>query len=81
MRGPSNLEVNNDRKKTNPDVNVMGGDENYLEINGFKIAYGRNITQVEVESGRSICFLGSAVAKKLYPDFYDENGNRKKNRH
>ncbi len=68
IRGPAAIVVNNERKKTNPDVNVLGGDENYLELNGYKIAYGRNFTPAEVESGRSICFLGSGVAKKLYPD-------------
>jgi putative ABC transport system permease protein len=67
IRGPAGIVVNNDRKKTNPDVNVFGGDENYLELNGYKIAWGRNFTPAEVESGRSVCFLGSGVANKLYP--------------
>jgi putative ABC transport system permease protein len=66
--GPRNIVCNNDRKKTNPDVRVLGGDENYLELNGYAIAYGRNFTEAEVESGRSICMLGSGTAKKLYPD-------------
>jgi putative ABC transport system permease protein len=68
IRGPANVVVNNDKKKTNPDVNVTGADENYLELNGYKIAWGRNFTPAEVESGRSVCFLGSGTAKKLYPD-------------
>ncbi len=66
--GPRNIVCNNDRKKTNPDVTILGGDENYLELNGYTIAAGRNLTETEVESGRSICMLGSGVAKKLYPD-------------
>jgi len=68
LMGPRNIVVNNDRKKTNPDVNVLGGDENYLELNGYKMAFGRNFTPGEVETGRSICLLGSGVAQKLYPD-------------
>lgn len=68
VRGPNGIVVNNDHKKTNPDINVMGGDENYVELNGYKIAYGRNFTPTDVESGRSICLLGISVAKKLYPD-------------
>ena len=68
LMGPRNIVCNNDRKKTNPDVSVLGGDENYLELNGYTIATGRNFTEAEVESGRSICLLGSAVAKKLYPE-------------
>jgi putative ABC transport system permease protein len=68
IRGGGNLVVNTDRKKTNPDINVLGGDENYLELNGYTINAGRNFTPNEVETGRNICMLGSAVASKLYPD-------------
>ena len=68
LGGPRNIVCNNDRKKTNPDISLLGGDENYLELNGYIIAYGRNFTESEVESGRSICMIGSAVAQKLYPD-------------
>ncbi len=68
LRGPQSVVVNNDRKKTNPDVNVLGGDENYLDLNGYTLAYGRNFTATDVETGRSVCMLGSAVAQKLYPN-------------
>lgn len=68
IRGIGSIVVNNDKKKTNPDVNVLGGDENYLELNGYKIAYGRNLTPADVESGRNVCIIGSGVAEKLYPD-------------
>jgi len=68
LSGPRGIVVNNDRKKTNPDVALLGGDENYLELNGYKVAYGRNMTETDVESGRSVCLLGSGVAQKLYPE-------------
>jgi putative ABC transport system permease protein len=68
LRGPGGIVVNNDKKKTNPDVNVLGGDENYLELNGYKVAYGRNFTPTDIESGRNVCVLGSGVAEKLYPE-------------
>lgn len=67
LSGPWNIVCNNNRKKTNPDVRVIGGDENYLELNGYSIAFGRNFTEAEIESGRSICMLGSGTANKLYP--------------
>ncbi len=72
LMGPRNIVCNNDLKKTNPDVAVIGGDENYLELNGYKILNGRNFTEGEIESGRSICMLGSAVAQKLFPDNPDK---------
>ncbi len=67
LRGTNNIVANVGSKKTNPDVTVTGGDENYLELNGFKIAYGRNFTPAEVEAGRNVCLLGSSVAQKLFP--------------
>ncbi|MFN8251621.1 MAG: ABC transporter permease [Ferruginibacter sp.] len=68
LRGASGIIVNNSQKKTNPDINLFGGDENYLELNGYKIAYGRNFTPADVESGGNVCVLGSSVAEKLFPD-------------
>ncbi|MFM9009259.1 MAG: ABC transporter permease, partial [Bacteroidota bacterium] len=34
--------------KTNPNINVMGVDERYIDVSGYKIADGRNITSAEV---------------------------------
>lgn len=68
LRGANNIVVNSPTKKTNPDVNVTGGDENYLELNGFTIAFGRNFTATEIEAGRNVCMIGSGVAQKLFPD-------------
>lgn len=67
LRGPSSIVVNTNSRKTNPDVSLLGGDENYLVINGYKLAYGRNFTPTEIETGRNICMIGSAVAAKLFP--------------
>ncbi|RYD92946.1 MAG: ABC transporter permease [Sphingobacteriales bacterium] len=68
LRGASSIVVNTGSKKTNPDVNVYGGDENYLELNGYNIAAGRNFVHNEVESGANVCILGDAVATKLFPE-------------
>jgi putative ABC transport system permease protein len=67
-RGATGIVVNNETKKTNPDVNVLGGDENYLDLNGYTIASGRNFSPTDIETGRNVCILGSTVAQKLYPD-------------
>ena len=68
LRGPSGIVVNTNKRKTNPDVNVFGGDEHYLELNGYGIKAGRNFTPTEIESGRNICMLGIGVATKLFPE-------------
>ncbi|UAY51570.1 ABC transporter permease [Ferruginibacter albus] len=68
LSGPNNIVVNSDLKKTNPDVRVMGGDENYLALGGYTIATGRNFNQAEVENGENVCIIGEAVSEKLYDD-------------
>lgn len=68
LRGASGIIVNNSQKKSNPDINLFGGDENYLELNGYKIAHGRNFTPADEDGSSNVCILGSSVAEKLFPD-------------
>lgn len=53
-------------KKTNPVCSVWGGDENYIDVVGYKLAFGRNINTLDVQSGRSVCVVGSNLVKKLF---------------
>jgi putative ABC transport system permease protein len=54
--------------KTNPNVRMQGGDENYLLLNGYEVLYGRDFSKLDVESGRNVCALGFDVAKKFFGD-------------
>lgn len=66
LRGGRSIESIYGTKKTNPVCAVWGGDENYLEVTGYKIELGRNLNHLDVESGRSVCIIGSNVALKLF---------------
>ena len=66
LRGGRNIDCNYEAKKTNPVCAVWGGDENYLDVNGYKIIAGRNLNNLDIESGRSVCIVGSNVASKLF---------------
>lgn len=66
LSGPQNAIVNTGKVKTNPNISMSGGDENYLALNGYTLSDGRNFNQLDVQSGRDICILGNSVAKKLY---------------
>ncbi len=68
INGPQNVVVNNDQVKTNPNISIMGVDENYLAQSGYTLEEGRNFNRIDVQDGRSICILGNSVAKKLYGD-------------
>jgi putative ABC transport system permease protein len=52
--------------KTSPNVLMMGGDENYLFLNGFSILAGRNFSKQEIQSTQNICLLGYDVASKMF---------------
>lgn len=60
------IEVHYKNIKTNPNISLSGGDENYITVNGFSIANGRNLSVNDVQSGRNVCVLGHDVATKLF---------------
>lgn len=68
LRGPRNAVVVYEKIKTNPNVVLQGGDENYLQLSGYTLIAGRNFNKLDVETGRSICVLGNSVAKKIFGD-------------
>lgn len=63
--------VKHGSKKTNPNVPVIGTDENYLFTSGYEIEKGRNFTVNEVFYGNHAAILGAEVAKKLFPNGTD----------
>jgi putative ABC transport system permease protein len=63
-----NNELHYKDKKTNPQIRMMGGDENYLAVNGYSLTGGRNLNNVDIQSGRNVCIIGSNVAAKLFPN-------------
>ncbi|MFN5423058.1 MAG: ABC transporter permease [bacterium] len=73
LNGPRNLVVNYENKKTNPTVTLTGGDENYLQISGYEIDFGRNFNRTDVETGLDICIIGKDVAYKLFGERYDRS--------
>lgn len=60
--------VSNQAEKTNPNVRVMGVDQNYLSISQTALLAGRDISKNEEENGSYVCILGNAVAKKIFKD-------------
>ena len=45
---------------------LLGGDENYLLLNGFTLQQAETMNRMEVQSGSNVCLLGYDVAKKLF---------------
>lgn len=52
--------------KSNPNITIMGVDVNYLDVSGYTLASGRNITQHDLEEGLHVCLLGKELVDKLF---------------
>lgn len=53
-------------KKTNPNLNLAGGDANYILNNGYTLAYGRNISDEDVLYARNVIVIGDGIQKLLF---------------
>jgi putative ABC transport system permease protein len=60
--------------KTNPNVGVIGADENYLITSGDEVEFGRNFTANEIYYGFSSVILGSSLVKDLFKNKEDPLG-------
>ncbi|RNI27824.1 FtsX-like permease family protein [Rufibacter immobilis] len=53
--------------KTNPNMSVVGGDENFLVNENYDLEQGRPFSTLELESGAPVAIIGQEVAGKLFP--------------
>ncbi len=53
-------------EKTNPNINILGADENYLQTAGYKLTEGRNFSPRELSLGNSVVIIGSEIRKRLF---------------
>ncbi len=61
-------EVKYDNEKTDPEVSILGVNENYLENTGTEIEKGRNFTFFDIENNNNVCLIGSDFKKTLFKD-------------
>src|SRR5690606_1356328 len=52
--------------KTQPNITVWAGDENYLNVSGRKLQAGRTFTTNELNSSASLIILGAETAENLF---------------
>ena len=53
-------------KKSDPNINITGTDENYILTAGYKLAEGRNFTLDEVQQGKHMVIIGEEVKKSVF---------------
>lgn len=53
-------------EQTNPNIGVIGVDDNYLQTSGYKLVDGRNFTQQDIENAGGVAIIGEEVKSKLF---------------
>lgn len=53
-------------RKSNPNITVFGGDENYLVTSGYDLERGRNFSQQELQYNASVVIIGKTLAETLF---------------
>ncbi|MDP4221768.1 MAG: ABC transporter permease [Bacteroidota bacterium] len=66
--------VKYETEKTNPNISLVGVDENYLSVSGYEISNGRNFSPEEIQMNRRLVLLGSDVASDVFPSGVDPVG-------
>jgi putative ABC transport system permease protein len=54
-------------KKTDPDVTLIGTDENYLLTQKINIQDGRNFSKSDIDNNQKLCIVGKDLATELFP--------------
>ena len=61
------VEMKANGTKTNPNMQVIAGDENYLKIQGYNLVGGRTFSQSELNNGANVLIVGDEIRLKLFP--------------
>ncbi len=64
--GTRSAEVRYESKKTDPEVQVYGVNENYLDNTGTLIDQGRNFTVFDIQNNTKVCLIGPDFLKSIF---------------
>lgn len=62
-----NAEVKRNSLKTNPNVRIVGVDENYMTIKGYTLQSGRSINENDIDLSSNVAIIGFELVKTLFP--------------
>ena len=54
-------------ESTNPNVTICGGTPEYPPNNTHFVGLGRNLSQMDIRTGRDVAVIGYAIGQKLFP--------------
>jgi putative ABC transport system permease protein len=62
----STAEVKHASKKTNPNVSVVGVNQDYMAIKGLDLESGRNFSTLEIQFGTHVAVVGKKLVEAIY---------------
>ena len=66
--GTRNAEVKYENKKTDPEVTILGVNENFIQNSGLEVNDGRELNYFDVLNSNTVCVIGSDLAKSILSD-------------
>lgn len=72
--GSGNAVLSRGDEQTDPNIQVLGVDENYLGISGFDVASGRDFNASDLESARAVAVCGPELIEQLFQPWEDPVG-------
>ncbi|MCS4239532.1 putative ABC transport system permease protein [Myroides gitamensis] len=64
----TNIEIKNDYVKTDPEISIVGCDENYLSNSGLLINNGRGLSYTDCKNNHFVCVVGSDFSKNMFKE-------------
>ena len=66
--GTFSAEIKYENKKTDPEAQVLGVNEHYIQNSGLEVELGRELNYFDIENSNSVCVIGSDLKKALLDD-------------
>ncbi len=66
--GTNSAEIKYESEKTDPDVLVLGANENFIQNSGLKINQGREFTVFDVENNNNVCVIANDIVDEFFKD-------------
>ncbi|GIV50118.1 MAG: ABC transporter [Candidatus Kapaibacterium sp.] len=64
----SAMTIRSGERHTDPDVTLVGSDENFFALRNYRFALGRPLVADDIAHGRMVAVIGNDVRNDLFPD-------------
>ncbi|WP_166963487.1 ABC transporter permease [Yeosuana marina] len=66
--GTRSAEIKYESEKTDPDVLILGANENFIQNSGLKINQGREFTVFDVDNNNNVCVIANDIVEEFFKD-------------